>query len=503
MDPVAPRLRRIARRTASSLTAATIAVTGLGLAVAGPAHATVTGFGGPVGVTQTVTVSNTSPNLIGESTCTAVPSINGVAQLPATGPLINGTLTFLWTPRSVGAATFTLPDCTTTSTIPAASITQVSTTTSVATPNTSAVGQAVTVNVVVQSASPSAYAPTGQVVVRNANGAVLTTMGLTAGPGTGQSFAYFRWTPTQPGTFFFQATYNGDANATTSVSPQDTVIVTPSGNTISLVAPSTMTQGVPATLIATVAPSGVQGSVGFTLNGAPISASVPLVNGVATFLWTPTVVGQVTLGASYMTNQGGSGSTSDRVTIIAGPISKDVITLVQPGFGPWGPNGVYTLANGSTFAFQASTLSGAAVTLSETGPCQVSGLTITIDTGSGQCNLVATSPGGNGYAAVQQGYTVSMIPGNQTAALAAPNNGTFSKGRTIRLQNPSQGQTNAGQNVTWRVTNGSNRCRIRYPSSGAVNLQLQRAGNCTVVARAPGIAGQWNQFRLERSYRAR
>ena len=40
-----------------------------------------------------------------------------------------------------------------------------------------------------------------------------------------------------------------------------------------------MTQGVPVTLVATVAPAGVQGSVGFTLNGAPISASIPIVNG--------------------------------------------------------------------------------------------------------------------------------------------------------------------------------------------------------------------------------
>lgn len=481
---------------------AAISLAGIGLS-GSAAQANVSGFGGPVGVPQTVTVTNTAPNLVGQSTCTVVPTINGVSQLPATGALINGNLTFQWTPRNVGAATFSLSDCTTTSTIPAASITQVGTTTTISTPNTSAVGQAIQINVVVQSASPSSYQPTGQVVVRNANGAVLQTMGLTGGPGTGQSFAYFRLTPTQAGTLFFQATYNGDSNATTSVSPQDTIIVTPSGNTISLTAPAVLTQGVPVTLVATVAPAGVQGSVGFTLNGAPISASIPIVNGVSTFLWTPNVVGQVTLGANYTTNQGGSGSTTDRVTIVAGPTQRDVITLVQPGFGPWTVNGTNTLGNGSSFAFQASTLSGAAVTLSETGPCQVSGLTITIDTGSGQCNLVATSPGGNGYAGVQQGYTVSIVPGNQTAALAAPNSGNFSKGRTIRLQNPAQGQTNAGQNVTWRITNGSNRCRIRYPSSGAVNLQLQRAGTCTVVARAPGIAGQWNQFRLERSYRAR
>jgi len=481
---------------------AAISLAGIGVAAA-PAQAAVTGFGGPVGVQQTVTVSGTSPSLLGEATCTVVPTINGVAQLPATGALFNGTLIFLWTPQTVGAATFSLADCSTTSTIPAASITQVGTTTTIATPNTSAVGQPIQINVVVQSTSPSAYAPTGQVVVRNANGAVLQTMGLTPGPGTGQSYAYFRWTPTQAGTFFFQATYSGDSNATTSTSPQDTVIVTPSGNTISLTGPATMTQGVPVTLVATVAPSGVQGSVGFTANGTPISASVPLVRGVATFLWTPNVVGVVTVGANYMTNQGGSGSTTERVTVVPGPVAKDVITLVQPGVGVWGPNASFQIPNGSTFTFQASTLSGAGVTLTETGACQVSGLTLVVDTGNAQCNLTASSPGGNGYAPVQQGYTVITIPGNQTATLAAPNSGSFNKGRTIRLQNPSQGQTNAGRNISWRVTSGSNRCRIAYPSSGAVNLRLNKTGRCEVQARAPGVSGQWKPFRLERAYRIR
>ena len=485
-----------------AVTASAVVLGSLSIAAA-PAQATVTGLGGPVGVLQTVTVTDTAPTLIGASTCTVLPTINGATQLAVTGTLNNGTLTFQWTPTSIGAATFSLPDCTTSSVIPAASVTQVSTISVISTPNTAQIGVATKILTTVQSASPSAYAPTGQVVVRDANQAVLARMGLTAGPGTGQSFAYFWWTPTVAGTFFFQATYGGDTNATTSVSPQDTIIATPSGGTISLTAPSTMTQGVPVSLLATVLPNGVQGSVGFTVNGAPISASIPIVNNMASMLWTPNVVGAVTIGASYTTNQGGSGSTSSRVTIVAGPTSRDVITLTQPGVGPWSPNGTYTLPNGATFTFAASTLSGAAVTLTESGPCQVSGLAIVIDTGSGQCNLVATSPGGNGYVGVQQGYTVSMVPGNQTAALAAPNSGNFSTGRTIRLQNPPQGQTNAGQNITWRVTSGGNRCRIRYPSNGAVNLQLQRAGQCNVTARAPGIAGQWNAFRLDRSYRAR
>ena len=128
-----------------SLAAATLA------AAAAPAQASVTGFGGPVGVTQTVTVANTQPLGFGQSSCTALPTINGAAQPAATGVLANGNLVFQWTPQSVGAATFTLQDCTTTSVIPAASITQVTTTTVISTPNTAPLNQATRVLVTVQN----------------------------------------------------------------------------------------------------------------------------------------------------------------------------------------------------------------------------------------------------------------------------------------------------------------------------------------------------------------
>ena len=66
--------------------AAVVAIASAGIGVSSaPAQAAVTGFGGPVGVQQTVNVTGTSPNLLGQSTCTVVPTINGVAQLPATG----------------------------------------------------------------------------------------------------------------------------------------------------------------------------------------------------------------------------------------------------------------------------------------------------------------------------------------------------------------------------------------------------------------------------------
>lgn len=495
--------RRMSGFVARAVAASALVLGTVGLAAV-PAQASVSGFGGPVGVLQTVTVTDVTTNGVGQSTCSVLPTINGVTQSSATGTLQGTTLTFQWTPLNVGAATFTLVDCSTTSIIPAASITQVATTTTISTPNTAPLNQAVRVNITVQSASPSTYNPSGQVVVRNANGAVLSTMGLTPGPGVGQSFAYYWWTPTQAGTYFFVATYNGDSNATTSVSPQDTVIATPSGNTISLTAPGTMTQGVPVQLTATVFPSGTQGSVGFTVNGQPISASVPLnAQGQASFTWTPTTVGQITLGASYMTNQGGSGSTSEKVNVVAGVAAKDVINLTQPGVGPWNPNGVYTLPNGTTFTFQASTLSGAPVTLSDTGPCQVSGLTLTVDVGSGQCNIIASSPGGPGYAAVQQGYTVLASPGTQVLTFQPPASGPVNRGRTIRLERNGGSDTNAGQPVNWRAIRSNGVCQVTFPSNGSVMVRTNRAGNCQIRGIAQAVPGQWNRMVVNFTYRVR
>ena len=499
---------RFAGRRLGALLTRTAAASALILGAVGftaaPAQATVSGFGGAVGVLQTVTVTNVSASGFGQTTCTVTPTINSVTQASTSGTLQGTTLTFQWTPANVGAATFSMSDCTTTSTIPAASITQVATTTIISTPNTAPINQAVRVNITVQSASPSTYTPSGQVIVRNANGAVLATMGLTPGPGVGQSYAYYWWTPTAAGTYFFVATYNGDSNATTSVSPQDTVIATPSGNTISLSAPATMTQNVPVLLTATVFPSGTQGSVGFTVNGQPISASVPLNSlGQATFTWTPNPAGQITLGANYMTNQGGSGSTSETVTVIAGPAAKDTIYLTQPGVGPWNPNGVYTLPNGTTLTFQATTQSGAPATLSETGPCQVSGLTLTVDVGSGQCNLIASSPGGPGYAANQQGYTVLASPGTQVLTFQPPASSRVNRGRTIRLEANGGSDTNAGQTINWRAINSGGVCRVTFPSNGSVIVRTTGSGACQIRGTAQAVPGQWNSMVVNFTYRVR
>ena len=492
-----------------------LAIAAATLIVAAPAaQAAVTGFvNGPVGVTQSITVSGLSlnPGQLGESQCTMVPTINGVSQSSIMGPFTtvgsSGQATFQWTPLTTGTANFSIVDCIGFAGVNNVQISAVPTLTTISAPNTAKVGTATQITVNVQSASPSTYQPLGTVVVKDANGATLQTLGLTPGPGAGQSYAYYWWTPTTAGQYIIQATYQpASGNASASTSAQDIIQATPSGGSISLKAPGTMTQGVPVTLTATVVPASVQGTVGFTLNGNPISGAIPIVNGVATFTWTPNVAGQVTLGASYTTNQGGSGSTTDVVTISGAPAQGDSITLVQPGWGPWAPNGTFTLGNGSNFTFQASSLSGAPVTLSETGPCQVSGLNINVPVGSGVCNLRASTPGGNGYAPVTVGYTVNLIPGVQTANLAAPPSGSFKVGRVLVLESPGQVDTSAGQNIGWNVQKkggGRKHCKLLYPNDGSVTLRITGKGSCTVVGSAPGVAGQWQPFKTARNYTGR
>lgn len=493
------RLRGILVRT-GVVTALVAGAIGL---AASPAYAaSATGFGnGTVGVSQTVTVT-------GFTGCGEV----AVSATYANGTTItsnsafvdgNGNATLYFTPTIAGTiSSATIVSVCGPFSLGSASIASTATSTTISAPNVATVGVATKVTIIVQSGSPSTYNPTGSVVVRDGSGNIVVTMGLTAGPGTGQAYAYWWWTPPTTGSYIFQATYGGDSSATGSTSPQDLVNASVSGNTITLVAPSTMTVGVPITLVATLVPVNIAGSVGFTLNGAPISASIPIVNGQASYVWKPTAAGNVVLGASYTTNGGASGSTSDKVLIVAGPAQSDVITMTQPGYGTWAPGGNYPLGNGTSFTFQVTTLSGAAVTLTDVGPCQTPGLAIVVNQGSGTCTLTATSPGGNGYGSVRQSYTVTLVPGTQTATLAAPLSGKVNVGKTVTLETPSQGQTNAGESITWKITNGKGSvCSLVFPSSGAVKLKMKKKGNCSVQAKAAAVAGEWNAFTLSRSYR--
>jgi hypothetical protein len=83
----------------------------------------------------------------------------------------------------------------------------VATTTVISAPNTATIGTPITITSTVTSAGGSSYNPRGQIRISDANNATITTMGLTDGPGAGQSYAYFRWTPTTAGASYFIATF--------------------------------------------------------------------------------------------------------------------------------------------------------------------------------------------------------------------------------------------------------------------------------------------------------
>jgi hypothetical protein len=500
------RLRRM-RTAAAGFAGGALLLSGLAIASAPAAQAaSISGYGsGPIGVPQLITMSNICNQFGVQLSFTATYSDGVVATTTPVTADGTGSATVYWTPSRLGTVTqvSVASTCTPVTQSTNFTINPVSTVTTITAPNTAQVGVATKIQVVVTSASPSTYSPTGTVTVTDPSGAVITTMGLTAGPGQAQAYAYYWWTPSGPGSYIIQARYNpATGNALTSTSAQDIIQATASGGTISLFHPPVMYVGASTTLTATVVPTSTQGSVGFTINGQPISASIPLVNGQASFNWIPQAAGPVRIGASYTTNQGGSGSTFDDVVVQA-PAKTDSITLTPAGQGTWAPNGTYPVGNGTTLTFAATTLSGAAVSLSDTGPCTINGMSLTATQGSGGCILTASSPGGNGYAGIQQSYTIQLVPGTQVPRVQPRQSGRIKLGAKVTLEGPGNNDTNAGQNMGWKVTSGKANCKLRYPGNGSIRLEAVKRGSCNVRATAPAVPGQWNNLVLERSYNVR
>lgn len=496
---------RTPRAFVSLAATASLVAGGVALAAApAQADASVTGYAnGSVGVPMYINVANVDGcnNLNFVATYS-----NGVSSsAPEVFVNFNGNATIVWTPPQAGSvSSATIGSTCSPISLSAVNIAGVSTTTTIVAPNTAKVGQGTKITVNVTSASPSTYSPQGTVTVVDAQGGVIQNMGLTPN-GNGQSYAYWLFTPATVGSYSFQATYNpvGGSPATGSTSAADIMYASQSGNTISLSLPPSLTVGVPTTLQANLVPSSLVGSVGFTVNGQPISASIPIQNGTARFNWTPNAAGNITIGASYTTNQGGSGSTSQPISVVAGPVSPDTITLSVPGVATWLPNGTYNIGAGSSTTFTATSLSGSPVVLSETGPCALSGTTLTAGPNGSRCNLTAKSNGGNGYAPVTYGYAVAVGIGQQTANVNPPISGRVNKGKAIVLEGPGQGDTNAGQNIVWSVRKSSKKiCKLGFPADGSVTVKLVKNGSCTVTGKAPGVPGQWSPYAIARTYRA-
>lgn len=174
--------------------------------------------------------------------------------------------------------------------------------------------------------------PVGGVVFRNGQGQIIGTADTSRGSSVANSVAVLPWWPTQQTSYSFTAQYNAAAGTpiTGSVTQAPiSILATPSGQSVAMSAPQ-MYLGVPATITASIYPSSLEGSIGFTGNGWGLGASVPVTHGNAVFTFIPGSLGWQQFGASFTsTNSPGTqGQVAQWVNVL--PISALPATTPEP-----------------------------------------------------------------------------------------------------------------------------------------------------------------------------
>lgn len=474
-------------------------------------------YNGTIGVPQSLTIQVTNDAAAGIGWC-AVPTMptvtvfgNGQALGTATFQSCAGnsvrTYTFNWVPASAmkwnlyaeddaGALPFTSPTV---------SISQVQTKTSVSAPNTAKIGAQATISATV-TPTQGMYAPIGNVqfAVNGQNVGSPVFLG-----GSSPATAQYQWTPMTGGTFTWTATYTPGpdrygvvdaACGNTCVSQADYTVVSSQTVRVYLANPPQFYANTANTLTAVVSVIPPTGSVTFLVNGGTVATNVPVqANGLATTSWTPPAAGNYVVTANWIGNTGITGQAQETVAVAAASPAADSIVVVASGRS-WVP-GTYNAANGTNLAFAVTTASGAAATVAEAGPCQLAGNTLIVNQGNGQCRVTVSSPGAGSFSANSVQFTLNLVPGQQSATVAAPASGRVNKGKSLTLESAAQGDTNAGQNIVWKITKGKNKvCKLTFPSSGAVKLKIVGKGYCTVKGSAPGISGQWAAYSTTRTY---
>src|SRR5438552_185522 len=138
-------------------------------------------------------------------------------------------------------------------------------------------------------------------------------------------------------------------------------------------------------------------------------------------------------------------------------------------------NAVYN----ATFSVTASASSGLAVTLGASGACSISGLTVTMTSGTGICSLTADQPGDNNYnAATQATQSTTAVKANQTITVSTPApasavyNTSFTVAATasssLAVSYSSSGVcSNVGASFT--MTSGTGTCTVKFDQAGDSN----------------------------------
>ena len=359
---------------------------------------------------------------------------------------------------------------------------------------TAQVGATSILSVAISSADGTTR-PVGGVQFTNSQGQIVGTASTTAAGAAGAT-ASIPWVPTQETTYTFNATFypDGTALASSSTAAPITVRATPTGQVVSI-AVTQMYLGIPTTLTGTVYPATLQGTLAFSANYAVdgISPSLPVVNGTASYTFTPGSLGWQQFIVSF---------TSTSRPVVQGAVSQWVNVLPPLGTDDIALNPTpVSLANGTSVTVNPTTTAGATPTLATVGGCSLAGTTITATSGTGTCTVTGTSPSAGGYLGTTESWPIPLVPGAQTATVSAPASGRLAVGRTVTLAKTST-QTNAGQRISWRVSPRSGVCSLST-SGGAVRLTMDAKGTCTARGSAPAVAGQWNAYSVKRTYTAR
>ena len=148
------------------------------------------------------------------------------------------------------------------------------------------------------------------------------------------------------------------------------------------------------------------------MDGTGISGSIPTVNGVATYQWTPPTTGIHTIAVTYTGNpvagQAGqvSGANSQAVNIQGARIADNIV--VDPPSQPvWQIAQPIVMTAGQSVTLAATTTSNTTVLFSEQGPCVINGSVLTT-LNAGQCQVTAFTAGNAQLKPGSETYTITI-----------------------------------------------------------------------------------------------
>jgi len=359
---------------------------------------------GIAGVNQEIVIS--APKLKGQVVTIGLQN-NGVGGSLQTTIGSNGYGSLTWLPSNGGV--WTISGLGTAASLGSTNITisALSTSTMLLAPNFAQTGQNAPLTAIV-SAPVGTIAPQGTVTVYNQNLNVIATGSLAPIAGTATSSVTMNWSPNASVGSSLSATFVPSNGAVTgSSSPMTTVALQSDVVPVAMRISQTIHVGQPALLSAVLGYNMPDGSAAFISNLGGLSPSIPTVNGIANWLWTPNVAGVQYIRVNYSSTVRNSSGTSEQSVNVLPPLPQDSIRLTAAGFGTVNGGSPLNLTVGQSIALTGATTSGAPVLLSEEGPCVVSGANL-IALGTGQCVVTAMTPGTAAYTTDTNTYVVGV-----------------------------------------------------------------------------------------------